>query len=129
VIQVDVKPAIRRLSGPVDPPLIIVAMFGLGHSFVMCPSERARSSAMRLSAATATKRTREQKADYVPGHIIGKLLQLAFIKSAPGVGGGFADGVDGEVLECAAVLHDVPSLGGFERAGWLERDGLSRPLS
>jgi hypothetical protein len=33
------------------------------------------------------------------------------------------------VLECAAVLHDVPSLGGLERAEWLERDGLSRPLS
>jgi hypothetical protein len=41
--------------------------------------------------------------DAVVTNARGQLLQLAFIKSAPRVGGGFADGVDGEVLECAAV--------------------------
>src|ERR1700730_8420952 len=31
---------------------------------------------------------------------LGKLLQLDFVKSAPGVGGGLVNGVDGEVLKC-----------------------------
>jgi hypothetical protein len=37
---------------------------------------------------------------------LGKLLQLAFIKGAAGVSGGYVDEVDGDVLECAAILHD-----------------------
>ena len=39
------------------------------------------------------------------GHKIGKFLELAFIERAAGVGGGLVDGVDGEELECAAILH------------------------
>src|SRR3984885_12924657 len=50
---------------------------------------------------------------------VGKLLQLAFVKSAPGIRGGLMDGVDGEVLECAAVLHDCPPWAGSDvRGGW-----------
>jgi hypothetical protein len=37
---------------------------------------------------------------------LGKLQQLAFVKSATWICGGLMDGVEGEVLECAAVLHD-----------------------
>jgi hypothetical protein len=36
---------------------------------------------------------------------LGKLLQLGFVKGAPGVGGGLVNGVDSEILKCAAVLH------------------------
>src|SRR5579875_1082345 len=36
---------------------------------------------------------------------LGKLLQLAWLEGLPGVGGGLVDGVDGERLEWAAVLH------------------------
>ena len=36
---------------------------------------------------------------------LGKLVQLGLIEGAAGVGGGFVNGVDGEKLECAAVLH------------------------
>jgi hypothetical protein len=46
---------------------------------------------------------------------LGKLLQLAFVKCAPGVGGGLVNGVDGEVLKCAAVLHDCPPWAGWTR--------------
>jgi len=41
----------------------------------------------------------------------GKLLQLALLEGAAGVGGGLVDGVDSEVLECAAVLHLAALLG------------------
>jgi hypothetical protein len=37
---------------------------------------------------------------------VGKLLQLAFVKSAPWVRGGLVNGVDSEILKCAAVLYD-----------------------
>src|ERR1700704_1199825 len=40
---------------------------------IMCPSERAPPSTMRLFAASATKRPTKHNADYVSGHIIGKL--------------------------------------------------------
>ena len=36
---------------------------------------------------------------------LGQLLQLPFIEGAAGVGGGLVDGVDGHVLEFAAVLQ------------------------
>ena len=50
---------------------------------------------------------------------LGKLLQLGFVKGAPGVGGGLVNGVDGEVLKCAAVLHDCPPWAGWDvRGGW-----------
>jgi hypothetical protein len=38
---------------------------------------------------------------------LGELMKLAFIKGSARVGCGLVDGVDGEVLECAAVLHDA----------------------
>ena len=37
---------------------------------------------------------------------LGKFVQSGLIEGAAGVGGGFVDGVDSEILECAAVLHD-----------------------
>ncbi len=37
---------------------------------------------------------------------LGKLLQPEFIEGATGIGGWFVDGVDGKVLEFAAVLYD-----------------------
>ena len=51
---------------------------------VMCPSERAPPSIMRLFAASETKRPTEHKADYVPKHIIGQLGQRGFIEGAAG---------------------------------------------
>jgi len=36
---------------------------------------------------------------------LGKLPELTFIEGAAGVGGGLVDLVDGEELECAAILH------------------------
>ena len=36
---------------------------------------------------------------------MGQFVQLAFLEGAAGVGGGFVDSIDGEVLECAAILH------------------------
>ena len=43
---------------------------------------------------------------------LGQLLQLDFVKGTARIGGGLVDGVDGEVLECAAVLHDGPPWAG-----------------
>ena len=74
---------------------------------LMCPAERGPPAAMRLSAPSATKRSMTQNAAYVPRNIIGELMKLAFIKGSAGVGCGLVDGVDGEVLESAAVLHDA----------------------
>jgi hypothetical protein len=67
---------------------------------------------MRLPSSSATKRSAPQNADFVPGHKIGEFLQLAFIEGAAGIGGGLVDGVDSEVLECAAILHDGPPWAG-----------------
>jgi hypothetical protein len=36
---------------------------------------------------------------------LGKLIQLGFIEGAAGVRGGFVNLIDGEKLECAAILH------------------------
>jgi hypothetical protein len=36
---------------------------------------------------------------------LGKLPQLGFVKRLAGVGGGLVNLVDGDELECAAVLH------------------------
>ena len=44
---------------------------------------------------------------------LGKLLQFGFIEGAARVGGGLVDGVDGDVLEFAAVLHVLALLGAF----------------
>ena len=96
---------------------------------VMCLSQRGATSFHAAPLFIRNKMISATKGRFCYRDKSCEFLQLAFIKSVPGVGGGFADGVDGEVLECAAVLHDVPSLGGLERAGWLEQDGLSRPLS
>jgi len=65
----------------------------------------------------------EKLADFVPRHIIGKLQQLAFVKSATWVRDGLMDGVEGEVLECAAILHDC-LLG---RVGTCGMVGAGRP--
>jgi hypothetical protein len=54
-----------------------------------------------------------------------KLLQLAFIKSPAWIGGGYVDEVDGEVLECAAVLHDDKLL----LSGWESENLGGRSLS
>jgi hypothetical protein len=72
---------------------------------------------MRFPSSWATKRSAEQNADFVPGHKIGQFLQLGFVKRAPGIGGGLVNGVDGEVLKCAAVLHDCPPWAGLVRGG------------
>jgi hypothetical protein len=69
----------RRLSLPTVPTL------GLAGSFVMCPAERGPPAAAPLGASV-TKRSTAQKADYVAGHIIGKLRELALIEGAAGVG-------------------------------------------
>lgn len=53
---------------------------------VMCPSERAPPAAMRLLATSATKPSPEQNADYVPGHIIGWLLEVGLLEDAGGLG-------------------------------------------
>ena len=51
-------------------------------------------------------------------------LKLRLIEGAAGVGGRFVDQVDGEILECAAVLHDA-LLGFWLAVAVVER---TRPL-
>ena len=51
----------------------------------------------------------------------GQLIQLALVERAAGVGGGFADGVDGDVLEFAAVLHGLALLGAWLCSEVVER--------
>ena len=41
---------------------------------------------------------------------IGKFFELLLLEGQTGVGGGFVNLVDGEVLKCAAVLHDCSPL-------------------
>ena len=41
-----------------------------------------------------------------------EIEQLRFFKRPARISGGLVDGVDGEVLECAAVLHDCPPWAG-----------------
>jgi hypothetical protein len=53
---------------------------------VMCRSERGPPVAMPLLAPAATKRRTAQKADYVPGHIIGQFFQGGFLEGAARVG-------------------------------------------
>ena len=60
--------------------------------------------ALLTESKTNPRRTFEENslkelADYVPGHIIGQLVQLGLIEGAAGVGGGLVDLVDGEELE------------------------------
>src|SRR5579871_2294927 len=87
---------------------------------------------LRQLSGTVTPRSRDQLEAFrigangdgldesVLSNALGQLVQLTFIKSAAGVGGGLMDGVDSEVLKCAAVLHDCPP-----RAGWDVRGGWS----
>jgi hypothetical protein len=42
----------------------------------------------------------------------GKLLKFGWIEGHARVGGGLVDGVDGEVLKCAAILHGCPPWAG-----------------
>ena len=69
---------------------------------------------MRLPSSSATKRSAEQKADFVPGHKIGKLGQLRFIKGAAWVGGGLVNariGRGSEILRlCFLVVMVVAPL-------------------
>ncbi len=60
---------------------------------------------------------------------VGKLGQLRFIEGLTRVGGGLVDGVDGEELELAAVLHNGALLWARVdvRGGWSERHKAVRP--
>ncbi len=49
----------------------------------------------------------------------GRFLQLGFVKGALGIGGELANGVDGEMLECAAVLYSAS-------LGWVGTCGVVR---
>ncbi len=62
---------------------------------------------------------------------LGQLLELALLEGAAGVGGGLVDGIDGEVLECAAALHGSALLGRVLKRGWAQGgEGLNlRPPS
>ena len=51
----------------------------------------------------------------------GEFMQFVFFETLAGVGGGLVDGVDGEELKCAAVLHDVPSWGACVMVEVVER--------
>jgi hypothetical protein len=62
---------------------------------------------MRLPSSSATKRSAEQKADFVSVHKIGQFLKFGLLEGEAWVGGGFMNLVDGDELECAAVLHDA----------------------
>src|SRR5216683_916401 len=83
---------------------------------VMCPLGRAPPSTMRLIAASATKRPTEHNADYVPGHIIGELLESGIFKDAARVGGRLGENGEGKVAVFGSNIR-VHGLLSFERLG------------
>ena len=52
---------------------------------------------MRLPSSSATKRSAEQNADFVPGHKIGQLLEGGILEYAARVGGGLGEDAEGKV--------------------------------
>jgi hypothetical protein len=52
---------------------------------------------MRLPSSSATKRSAEQNADFVPGHKIGKFLQGRVIEGAARVERRFGEAFEGQV--------------------------------
>jgi hypothetical protein len=62
---------------------------------------------MRLPASSVTKRSAPQKADFVPGNKIGKLLEGDILKDAARVGGGLGEDGEGKVavLSCGVRVH------------------------
>ena len=80
--------------------------------------QNASRTLSRNDAPSALERIR-QAASKDKEMRFGKFLQLGFVKGAAGVRGGLMDGVDGEILKCAAVLHGCSPWAGWDvRGGW-----------
>ena len=71
---------------------------------------------MRFPSSSATKRSAEQNADFVPGHKIGKFLQGRILEDSARVGGGFAEDGEGKVAVFSRGIR-VHGLLSFERLG------------